>query len=104
MSERQWLLRRSPYDLPSDQHLFLRVCHSQWRGINQRVLMLIRSLILAYMISVWVSALVQQIQSDKHAGTFPFRAGIVSYSLQLAYYAMTTVGSLLSFGHLHGQD
>lgn len=99
MSENTPLLPTSTGASGSHEHpIFLRVCHSPWTFIGQKSLMASRAAIFTYLTTVWIATLNRDMTEQDDAKLFPFYAGHISFTIQLIYYAITSVSSLVLVG------
>ena len=90
MPESTPLLPRS--NRPPHEHpIFLRVCHSPWYFLGQRALLLLRGLIATYMTAVLAVAIDYERREATHGELFIFKAGPISFVVQIIYYWITTV-------------
>ncbi|KAI0485328.1 hypothetical protein GGR56DRAFT_617692 [Xylariaceae sp. FL0804] len=89
------LPRPTPSEPPQgDSHpITLRVCHSPWKGINQKVLLGIRALLSAYLTTVFgVSMKYKHELDDKHSnGRIAFQFSTVSFCLLWGYHLIATL-------------
>ncbi|KAI0409021.1 hypothetical protein F4802DRAFT_309332 [Xylaria palmicola] len=75
-----------------DSHpITLRACHSPWRGINQKLLFSIRTILTSYLTSVAGVALKYKLESedDHNAWRIPFQFSTVAFVLQWTYHLLT---------------
>ncbi|KAI1420508.1 hypothetical protein F5Y12DRAFT_719462 [Xylaria sp. FL1777] len=75
-----------------DSHpITLRACHSPWRGINQKLLFSIRSILTSYLTSVAGVGLKYKLESeDDHDGwRIPFQFSTVAFCFLWAYHLLT---------------
>ena len=90
MPESTPLLPRS--NRPPHEHpIFLRVCHSPWYFLGQRALLLLRGLIATYMTAVLAVAIDYERREATHGQRFVYKAGPISFVVQIIYYWISTV-------------
>lgn len=79
---------RPPHDLP----IFLRVCHSPWRSISQKVLLAVRAIVAAFLSIVLTLDIPYEINYTHTGKQSAFEASNVSLVIQIFYYWITMVG------------
>ncbi|MCJ1385627.1 hypothetical protein MMC17_008750 [Xylographa soralifera] len=93
MPESTPLLPRS--NRPPHEHpIFLRVCHSPWYFLGQRALLLLRGLIATYMTAVLAVAIDYERCEATHGELFIYKAGLISFVVQIIYYWITALWTL----------
>lgn len=80
---------RPPYDLS----IFLRVCHSSWSRLVQKVLVAVRASIAAYLSVAFALAMFHEINCTQRGKQFAFEASNISLAIQTVYYWITTVST-----------
>lgn len=77
---------------PHDHPIFLRVCHSPWRSLRQRGLLLVRTMIAVYLTTALALGVYYECKlAHRNARLYPFYASTVSLFIQLIYYWITAV-------------
>jgi hypothetical protein len=82
---------------PHEHPIFLRVCHSPWKYIDQSILLLFRGLIAAYLTAVFGIVIDYEFNHTNHGVFFFFDIGNIIFAAQIAYYWVSFVSVL----HLH---
>ncbi|KAI1382965.1 uncharacterized protein F4822DRAFT_434893 [Hypoxylon trugodes] len=78
----------------SDSHpIYLRACHSSWRAIDQRFLLLLRFVFTSYLSAVFGVALKYKLETeDEHTRwRIPFQFSSVAFLTQWAWHMQTTL-------------
>lgn len=78
-----------------DEHpIFLRVCHSPWSFISQKVLLIFRSIIAAYMFITLGFALYYEVAKQKKGGLIPFEFHNIVWIIQMIYHTTAAVSAI----------
>jgi hypothetical protein len=79
-------------NITHEHPVFLRVAHSPWAFFGQKSLLASRTLLALYTTTVWIYKLVHDIEKNKvQAKMFAFEADVISFTLQVIYYWISTV-------------
>jgi hypothetical protein len=76
-----------------DHPIFLRVCHSPWVSISQRLLVIVRGFIALYMTIVFYMLLYYDLKVVEHGWLIPFELPNIIYLLQVLYAWTTFVST-----------
>jgi hypothetical protein len=74
-----------------DHPIFLRVCHSPWVSIGQKMLVFLRGLLTAYMITAFLMGLNYEIRHQNKGWIFLFEFQNVVWVIQTIYQTIAFV-------------
>ncbi|OTA55605.1 hypothetical protein K449DRAFT_438524 [Hypoxylon sp. EC38] len=87
--EREWSDLQQP--------IYLRVCHSSHRVINQKVLLFLRFIFASYLSAVFGVSLKYKLENDDEHTRWriPFQFSTVAFCIQWAYHLLSTIWTAL---------
>ncbi|KAF8857826.1 hypothetical protein BDZ45DRAFT_674440 [Acephala macrosclerotiorum] len=81
-----------------DHPIFLRVCHSPWLGVGQKVLVGLRGLVAAYLVISFIMIIDYDIKHNHHGWLTVFEFSNLQYFIQALYHAIAFTWTYM---HLH---
>jgi hypothetical protein len=75
----------------SHQPIFLRICHSPWMSIGQKVLVALRGITFAYLVMSFFMIFDYEIDRNEHGWLTVFEFSNIAYFLQLLYQGIAFV-------------
>ena len=82
---------------PRDHRIFLSVCRSPWRFLNQKALACIRIAIAFYLTTILALGLFCELRNASFGKLYAFEVGNVSLMVQAVYYWISSVSGLRQF-------